>query len=98
KLKPELYPTGKPVSTWVFGFDYTLPLPGDVDDPSRWVITPGAKAGSELKKANVFTLWTAFSKRYRVLEPYVRAYAKAPLAVRGAGYDNCSHTNLLADV
>lgn len=111
KLKPELFPEGKPVSTWVVGFDYTLPLPGGTaDDPSLFGFNaaagavPAAKQGNESKRAHVFTLWTAFSKRFRVLDPYVRFYASAPYVPKGSGtvgdgaYDNCWHTNLLSDV
>src|SRR5207244_510957 len=76
RLRPEIFPQGKPVSTWVIGVDYTLPLSGTVDDPSRW-LTPGQPAGVERKKAHVVTLWTAFSKRYRVLEPYLRVSGSA---------------------
>jgi len=112
KLKPEIYPEGKPVSTWVIGFDYTLPLPGGTaDDPSLFGFNAAtgngalpAKQGTESMKAHVFTLWTAFSKRYRVLDPYVRFYATAPYVTKGnsdigsGAYDNCFHTNLLSDV
>ena len=108
RLHPELFPPGHPVATWVLGFDYTLPLPGDVDDPSKF----GAAAGmgavglpsrGSLRKAHVFTLWTAFSKRFRVADPYIVIRASAPVAVKsgaiGEGaYDNCWHPELLADV
>jgi hypothetical protein len=104
KLKPELFPEGKPVATWVIGFDYTLPLPGGtVDDPSRWganssdVTGTLPSDGSESRRAHIFTLWTAFSKRYRVLEPYVRVYGSAPVVPKTA-YNNCNHPELLANV
>ena len=112
KLKPELYPEGKPVSTWVIGFDYTLPLPGGkTDDPQLFGFNSQlgtgptlAKSGTEAKKAHVFTLWTAFSKRFRVFDPYLRLYASAPYVPKGSGTvgdgasDNCWHPNLLSDV
>ena len=95
KLRPELFPPDHPVSTWVVGFDYTLPL-GNVDDPSAFVsTTPGT--GNEARKAHVFTLWTAFSKRYKVVEPYFKLSASAPVASKSA-YDNCANPQLLADV
>jgi hypothetical protein len=103
KLKPELFPEGKPVSTWVLGFDYTLPLPGGkVDDPSRFGLNsgggaPAPSAGPESRRAHVLTLWTAFSKRYQVLEPYLAMSGSAPLAAKNA-YDNCAHPELLADI
>lgn len=103
KLRPELFPEGKPVSTWVVGLDWTFPLPGaKVDDPSRWGLnasTSGAQpaAGPASRKAQVFTLWTAFSKRYRILEPFLALSASLPFAAKSA-YDNCSHPELLADV
>jgi hypothetical protein len=100
KLRPELFPEGKAVSTWVIGFDWTLPLPGGkVDDPSHWGAASGGtvSAGPESRKAHVLTLWTAFSKRFRVFEPFAAFSASAPFAASGA-YDNCSHPELLADV
>ena len=100
RLRPELFPEGKPVATWVVGFDWTLPLPGGkVSDPSRFGAASGSNvsAGTESRKAHVFTLWTAFSKRFRVLEPFIAFSASAPFAGKGA-YDNCSHPELLADV
>ena len=100
KLRPELFPEGKPVSTWVIGFDWTLPLPGGkVSDPSRFGLASGGavSAGTESRKAHLLTLWTAFSKRYKVLEPFVALSATVPVAGKGA-YDNCAHPELLADV
>jgi hypothetical protein len=98
-LRPELYPPGKAVSTWVLAFDYTLPLPGDVDDPSMIA----AARGHELRKAHVFTLWTAFSKRFRVADPYLVVRASAPLPLKSSGrgdgaYQNCWHPEKLSDV
>jgi hypothetical protein len=110
RLHPEKYPTGKPVSTWVIGLDYTLPLPVDVDDPSRFGFhsqlggaTPLPSSGPEAKRVHAFTLWTAFSKRFRVLDPYVRIWARAPIVPKSGlkndgPYDNCWHPELLADV
>lgn len=108
KLKPELFPTGHSISTWVIGFDYTLPLPGNVDDPSKFgALVPGTTTsvpttagytGSLLRKAHVFSPWTAYSIRYHVLNPYFSLRATLPLAVQGSAYDNCSNYQLLADV
>lgn len=101
KLRQELFPEGKAASTWVIGFDWTLPLPGGgkVSDPSRFGQASGGavSAGTESRKAHVLTLWTAFSKRYKVLEPFVALSGSVPLAAKGA-YDNCSHPELLSDV
>lgn len=103
RLHPDLFPPGKPVSTWVLGFDYTLPLPGDVDDPFQATVPGGAvPLGHVIRKAHVFSLWTAFSKRYRVLDPYVMVRASLPLPVQGSvgtgATDNCWHPEILADV
>ena len=108
QLKPELFPPGKPVSTWVIGLDYTLPLPGDVDDPSKFgASSGGATAGATsrpvIRKSHVFSPWTAFSKKYRVLDPYLMFRATIPVVSKGAGigdgaYDNCWHPESLADV
>jgi hypothetical protein len=103
RLHPDLFPPGKPVSTWVLGFDYTVPLPGNVDDPFQATVPGGAlPLGHVIRKAHVFSLWTAFSKRYRVLDPYLKLRASLPLAVQGAtnqgATDNCWHPEILADV
>ena len=100
RLRPGLFPEGKPVATWVLGFDWTLPLPGGkVSDPSRFGMASASPvtAGTESRKAHVLTLWTAFSKRFRVLEPFIAFSASAPFAGKGA-YDNCLHPERLADV
>ncbi|MCA1825928.1 MAG: hypothetical protein ABR567_17985 [Myxococcales bacterium] len=102
RLKPELYPPGKPVSTWVIGFDWTFPMPGGkLDGPSSWGAASALggtrpAATPESRKAHVFTLWTAFSKRYKVLEPYLVLAGTAPFAAKGA-FDNC-HAAVLSDV
>ena len=108
QLKPELFPPGKPVSTWVIGLDYTLPLPGDVDDPSKFganstSATAGSTSRPVIRKAHVFSPWMAFSKKYRVLDPYIAVRAKLPIVAKGVGlgdgaYDNCWHPDQLADV
>ncbi len=96
RLNPELFPTGKPASTWVIGIDWTFPLPGGkLDDPSRWGFA-SPSAGTESRKAHLLTLWTAFSKRFRVLEPYIVLSGTAPIATRGA-FDDCN-APVLADV
>ena len=106
-LKPELFPPGRPVSTWVIGLDYTLPLPGDVDDPSKFTGSGTATAGTTshpvIRKAHVFSPWTAFSKKYRVADPYLMMRATLPIVSKGAApndgaYDNCWHPDQLADV
>jgi hypothetical protein len=98
RLKPEVFPEGKPVSTWVIGVDWTLPIGGGVDDPSRYGpnVASAPSAGAEAKKAHVLTLWTAFSKRYRVLEPYVRVSGSLPISTSSA-YDNCSNRGILSN-
>jgi hypothetical protein len=107
-LKTDLFPTGHPVSTWVLGFDYTLPLPGDTDDPTRFgAIVPGTASpiattagysGTLFRHAHIFTPWTAFSIRYKVVNPYVSVRANLPYAINGSAWDNCTHTELLSDV
>jgi hypothetical protein len=107
QLHPELYPTGEPAATWVLAFDYTLPLPGQLDDPSKFgAATLGngsSYSGPMLRKAHVFTAWTAFSKRFRAVDPYFVVRASAPVAIKSNGpgdgaYDNCWHPEALADV
>lgn len=103
RLHPDLFPPGATASTWVLGLDYTLPLPGDVDDPFQATVPGGPlPLGHVIRKAHVFSLWTAFSKRYRVLDPYLKLQASLPLPVRGAinegAADSCWHPEILADV
>ena len=91
RLRPELFPPGKPVSTWVIGVDWTFPMPGGkLDVPST------STAGAESRKAHLLTAWTAFSKRYRVLEPYLLFSVTAPLSAK-YGFDDCN-APVLADV
>jgi hypothetical protein len=90
RLQPQLFPEGKPVSTWVIGVDYTLPVGGAVD-------APGPTASTESKKAHVVTVWTAFSKRYKVLEPYMKVSGTAAFAASNA-YDNCGNEAILSEV
>ncbi|MBS2022000.1 MAG: hypothetical protein JST92_06290 [Deltaproteobacteria bacterium] len=111
RLPPDIFPTAHTISSWVIGFDYTLPLPGDVDDPSKFgfaaATTPGATttptSHSLLRKAHIFSPWTGFSKRFKIMDPYFLLRATLPLVMRGAGvndgaYDNCWHPENLADV
>src|SRR5438105_5762248 len=100
RIRPDLYPPGTPVATWVIGFDYTLPLPGQIDDSSLFGLA--AAAGNpistrELKRAHVFSGWTAFSKRFRRLDPYVLLRGSAAVPVKGA-FDNCANPGQLSDV
>ena len=90
----ELFPDAPPVATWVLGVDYTVPLGGKVDDPTRALA--GASRPEE-RQAHVLTAWTAFSKRFRKLEPYFKLEGSAPFP-SGKAYDNCKHPELLADV
>ena len=99
RLKPELFPEGRAVSTWAIGFDWTLPMPGGkLNDPSRYLTyVPDQSPGRESRQAHVLTLWTAFSKRYKVLEPFVGFSASVPFAGKDA-WDNCDNIPNLADV
>lgn len=92
--EPGAFPGGPPAATWTLGFDYTVPVGGAVSDPS------GAAAdgtGAEQRQAHVLTLWTAFSKRLGLLEPYLAVEGAAPFA-SGKAYDNCRHPERLSDV
>jgi hypothetical protein len=81
-------------ATWVVGLDYTVPLGGKVDDPTRALSGSGRP---EERQAHVLTAWTAFSKRLHKLEPYLKLEGSAPFPT-GKAYDNCQHPELLADV
>jgi hypothetical protein len=100
RLQPEGFPAGQPVSTWVLGLDYTAPLFGALDDPSKYGLAAGgtssSTSGSFHRKAHLLSPWTAFSKRFEVADPYLALRATLPFA--SGAYDNCSDTALLADV
>ena len=78
-------------ATWALGVDYTAPLGSKVSTPALQT------SGSENVHAHVITIWSAWSKRFKVLEPYFKLSGSLPFAAKGA-YDNCSHPELLADV
>ena len=91
---PDPLPGSTPAATWVVGLDYTVPLGGKVDDPTR---TVNATGRPEQRQAHVLTAWTAFSKRLKSIEPYLKVEGSAPIPT-GKAYDNCQHPELLADV
>jgi hypothetical protein len=97
KVSDDLFIPGFPVASWVIGFDYTLPVGGRLDDPSRFVSGRAAGATGESRKTSVLSLWTAYSKRYRRFEPYVRFEGDYSFASNDA-YDNCSRPGLLSAV
>jgi hypothetical protein len=92
--QPGSFPGASSAATWVLGLDYTVPLGGKVDDPTNVI---GGTSHPEEKQAHVLTAWTAFSKRFRTMEPYLKLEASAPFAT-GDSYDNCRHAELLSDV
>ena len=92
--RPGLFPQPTSAATWTVGVDYTVPLGGKVDDPSRALV---GTSRPEERQAHVLTAWTAFSRRFGIVEPYLKLEGSAPFASSKA-YDNCSHPELLADV
>ncbi|HEX4385046.1 MAG TPA: hypothetical protein VH083_18940, partial [Myxococcales bacterium] len=95
QLPAEIFVPGWPVASWVIGFDYTLPIGGRLDDPSR--AANQTSATGESRKASVLSLWTAYSKRYRHFEPYLKLEGEYAFAGSDA-YDNCAHPELLSAV
>jgi hypothetical protein len=100
RLRPDLYPPATAVATWVVGADYTVPLPGRIDDPSAF--GPSAAAGNSIstkafRRAHVVTAWTAFSKRFRVADPYFLLWGSIAFPVKGA-FDNCANPGALSEV
>jgi hypothetical protein len=94
RVQPGSFPGAPSAATWVLGLDYTVPLGGKVDDPTAVL---GGTSHPEEKQAHVLTAWTAFSKRFRTAEPYLKLEASAPFASSKA-YDNCRHPERLSDV
>ncbi len=78
--------------TWLVCFDYTAPT-ANLWDPSVVSYGPGAP-GSQISgvgdKFHHFQPYTALSKRYGVLDPYIEVYADLPRASGGV-YDNCNN-------
>jgi len=100
RLRPDVYPPGAAVATWVVGADYTFPVPGQIDDPSAF--GSAAAAGNsistkEFRRAHVVSGWTAFSKRFRVADPYVMLRGSVAFPVKGA-FDNCGDPAALSEV
>jgi len=91
---PGSLPDTPAAATCSLGLDYTVPLGGRVDDPTRVLSGTGHP---EERQAHVLTAWAAFSKRFRVLEPYLKLEGSVSFAP-GKAYDNCRHPELLADV
>ena len=89
-----LFPQATAVATWTVGIDYTVPLGGKVDDPAHALV---GTSRPEERQAHVLTAWTAFSRRFGVLDPYLKLEGSAPFAT-GKAYDNCLHPELLSDV
>jgi hypothetical protein len=95
RLRPEIFPHGATTATWVVGLDYTVPLFGALDDPSRLGPNTASSTfnGNEVpshRKVHVLSPWTAFSKRYAVLEPYVVLRATLPVPDLGHAFDPCT--------
>ena len=77
--------------TWVAGIDYTAPT-SDTLDPT--VITSPDSRGAIGDRNHKYKLYTAFSKRIGVADPYVQLHWTIPF--RGPGwYSNCDHPNPL---
>src|SRR2546421_3535407 len=100
RLRPDVYPPGAAVAAWAGGADYTFPVPGQIDDPSAF--GSAAAAGNsistkEFRRAHVVSGWTAFSKRFRVADPYVLLRGSLAFPVKGA-FDNCGKPAALSQV
>ncbi len=78
--------------TWLVGFDYQAPT-ANLWDPSVVSYGPGApgsQIGGTGDKFHHFLPYSALSKRYGVLDPYIEVYADLPRASGGV-YDNCNN-------
>ena len=61
------------VGTWLLGFEYTIPTGSQID--------PAVPDGGPGRKAQVLTFSTAFSKRFRYLDPYFGVSFSLPFTV-----------------
>jgi hypothetical protein len=65
-------------ATWLIAFEYTIPTGSQID--------PAVPNGGPGKKVQVLTFSTAFSKRFRYLDPYFGVFYSLPFSV-GPGSD-----------
>lgn len=61
------------IATWLLGFEYTAPTGSQID--------PAVPNGGPGRKAQVLTFTTAFSKRFRYLDPYFGVFYSLPFTV-----------------
>lgn len=72
---------------WVVGIDYEAPTAEKLDPTVETSRDLPGRIGDRNHK---YTLWTAFSRRMGIAEPYFKAYYTLPY--RGPGwYSNCEH-------
>jgi len=76
--------------TWVVGFDWEAPT-AQRYDPS--VSTTGSAQGNIGDRTHKYTPWTAFSRKYGAVEPYVKFAWSIPYRGPGA-YSNCENPNI----
>lgn len=77
--------------TWVMGFDYTAPTAQRLDPTAE---ANADQRGAVGERIHHYRLWTAFSRKMGVADPYVLAYLDLPY--RGPGwYSNCDHPDPL---
>lgn len=90
RLPESWFPPKVRTSTWVIGFDYTMPIVKAADpskpDPSQPLPNVTLPLGTG---AHRLTWWTAMSKRMGFVEPYMRLHYTLPVTSSEA-YDNCN--------
>ena len=97
---PDPFAISAPITSWVVGVDYTFPVPRPIDEPSAFgsAAVPGNSISTNgFRRAHVISAWTAFSKRFRVFDPYVLLRGSYAIPVKGA-FDNCGNPGALSEV
>ncbi len=81
--------------TWVVGLDVTLPT-ATLYDPSTAPLHYDKGNPAPLgRRIWEYDAWTALSKQYGAVDPYVKIHAKFPVR-SGTTYSNCDHASVLA--
>jgi hypothetical protein len=90
-LKKDAYPDWRTTATWVFGFDYSLPVVETNDPWLRDQYLVESNPGAVGERVHRLRFWTALSKRMSIMDPYLRLEFNWPIpfSLRQWTYDNC---------
>jgi hypothetical protein len=81
--------------TWVVGLDVTLPTAAVYDPSTSLLHTDKNNPAPVGRKIWQYDAFTALSRQYGPVDPYVRIHASFPVR-SGTTYSNCDHATVLA--